>query len=227
MWFWDFGRGSHLRKLHVIITKITSFSLVFPKVKESSRGVKTAYKDLKSKLRDINPNQSSNFHSHISNSHHSGMDTMSQTSTSGDFSAPSSPINSKRQPFLQSSPISVNSSATDDALSSHVHLHPNGYSKGSLSQTVSPASSFGSLNFNLTQELQDHPLFKTPKVDRSVSNVLAVLELQISLNVYDFVALILYFFFNFLLVFLFFFLQRELCCCSSFSITSSGFRCLE
>ncbi|KAL5286785.1 DENND1A family protein [Megaselia abdita] len=135
-------------------------------VKESSKGVKTAYKDLKSKLRDINPNQSTNFHSHISNSHHSGMDALSQTSMSCDFSAPNSPINTKRQNLLESSPISINS-ATDDSLSNNVHLHPNGYSKGSLSQTVSPASSFGSLNFNLTAELQDHPLFKSPKVDRS------------------------------------------------------------
>lgn len=95
------------------------------------------------------------------------MDTLSQTSMSCDFSSPSSPINSKKY-FSQSSPVSNNSS--DEVLSSNfVHLHPNGVSNDSPSQNLSPASSFGSLNFNLTQELQDHPLFQSPKVDRSVS----------------------------------------------------------
>lgn len=67
--------------------------------------------------------------------------------------------------------------------SSSSHIQSNGYAKNTSSPfnhhnrlasspTVSPASSLCSSEMNLSQELQNHPLFKTPPVDRSVSKSL-------------------------------------------------------
>ncbi|XP_041633172.1 DENN domain-containing protein 1A isoform X5 [Drosophila kikkawai] len=67
--------------------------------------------------------------------------------------------------------------------SSSSHIQPNGHAYGSgagahyghhlaASPAVSSASSVGSSSeMNLSQELQNHPLFKTPAVDRSVSSL--------------------------------------------------------
>ncbi|XP_061391465.1 DENN domain-containing protein 1B isoform X2 [Musca vetustissima] len=194
-------------------------------VKESSRVAKHAYKDLKSKLRDItppNPSSSShlhhnhhnnnNFRSHLnSNTPHDRLDGVSVgsgyvTSSSGNskdsskslktylgrHSAPSSPVFCKR---IGSSSAAVFQYAPKDQISnasqhlrrgptalamsnSSTHIQSNGYAKSSpisfnhnhhlaSSPTISPASSLCSSEMNLSQELQNHPLFKSPIVDRS------------------------------------------------------------
>ncbi|XP_061386571.1 mucin-2-like, partial [Musca vetustissima] len=195
-------------------------------VKESSRVAKHAYKDLKSKLRDItppNPSSSShlhhnhhnnnNFRSHLnSNTPHDRLDGVSVgsgyvTSSSGNskdsskslktylgrHSAPSSPVFCKR---IGSSSAAVFQYAPKDQISnasqhlrrgptalamsnSSTHIQSNGYAKSSpisfnhnhhlaSSPTISPASSLCSSEMNLSQELQNHPLFKSPIVDRSL-----------------------------------------------------------
>ncbi|XP_017480789.1 PREDICTED: DENN domain-containing protein 1A isoform X4 [Rhagoletis zephyria] len=192
-------------------------------VKEGSRGVKSAYKDFKSKLRDITPPNSSSTHfrSHLtSNSQHDRIDGNSIGSGSalgvgfgygktksigGHHSAPSSPIFSNKRTaagsgvggsitggntstaacFQYASPDDLNGSnqyirrapplATS---SSSAHIQQNGFAgltHGTThlaahlapSPTISPASSLCSSEMNLSQELQNHPLFKPPLVDRS------------------------------------------------------------
>ncbi|XP_017480788.1 PREDICTED: uncharacterized protein LOC108370059 isoform X3 [Rhagoletis zephyria] len=194
------------------------------KVKEGSRGVKSAYKDFKSKLRDITPPNSSSTHfrSHLtSNSQHDRIDGNSIGSGSalgvgfgygktksigGHHSAPSSPIFSNKRTaagsgvggsitggntstaacFQYASPDDLNGSnqyirrapplATS---SSSAHIQQNGFAgltHGTThlaahlapSPTISPASSLCSSEMNLSQELQNHPLFKPPLVDRSL-----------------------------------------------------------
>ncbi|XP_058976106.1 uncharacterized protein DDB_G0284459 isoform X3 [Musca domestica] len=193
------------------------------KVKESSRLAKHAYKDLKTKLRDItppNPSSSShlhhnnnNFRSHLnSNTPHDRLDGVSVgssgyvTSASGKesagkslktylgrHSAPSSPVFCKR---IGSSSAAVFQYAPKDQITnasqhlrrgpttlamsnSSTHIQSNGYAKSSpisfnhnhhlaSSPTISPASSLCSSEMNLSQELQNHPLFKSPIVDRSL-----------------------------------------------------------
>ncbi|XP_034476211.1 DENN domain-containing protein 1A isoform X4 [Drosophila innubila] len=165
-------------------------------VKESSRGVKTAYK----KWRDNgtqHPNQQ--FHFGLGSPQHSDRpDGSSNGSVYGrkvtHRSAPSSPVCGKRQmeaeiivngisnPRVQSSlplhaaparragaPVSLAMS------SSSSHIPANGYALRpnhdhhvvGASPAVSSASSICSSEMNLSQELQNHPLFKTPAVDRS------------------------------------------------------------
>ncbi|XP_034476209.1 DENN domain-containing protein 1A isoform X2 [Drosophila innubila] len=167
------------------------------KVKESSRGVKTAYK----KWRDNgtqHPNQQ--FHFGLGSPQHSDRpDGSSNGSVYGrkvtHRSAPSSPVCGKRQmeaeiivngisnPRVQSSlplhaaparragaPVSLAMS------SSSSHIPANGYALRpnhdhhvvGASPAVSSASSICSSEMNLSQELQNHPLFKTPAVDRSL-----------------------------------------------------------
>nr|XP_036218658.1 DENN domain-containing protein 1A isoform X4 [Bactrocera oleae] len=192
------------------------------KVKEGSRGVKSAYKDLKSKLRDITPPNSSqtHFRSHLtSNSQHDRIDgnSISGGSSSGSafgvgfgygktksigghHSAPSSPIFSNKRStaasvtggnqataacFQYALPEDLNGSsqfvrrAPPLAMSSSsAHIQSNGFAgvtHGTAhlaahlasSPTISPASSLCSSEMNLSQELQNHPLFKPPLVDRS------------------------------------------------------------
>lgn len=196
-------------------------------VKEGSRGVKSAYKDLKSKLRDITPPNSSqtHFRSHLtSNSQHDRIDGNSigggsssgsafgvgfgygkTKSIGGHHSAPSSPIFSNKRStaasvtggnqataacFQYALPEDLNGSsqfvrrAPPLAMSSSsAHIQSNGFAgvtHGTAhlaahlasSPTISPASSLCSSEMNLSQELQNHPLFKPPLVDRSVSSCL-------------------------------------------------------
>lgn len=199
--------------------------LLLLQVKESSRLAKHAYKDLKTKLRDITPpnpsssshlhhNNNNNFRSHLnSNTPHDRLDGVSVgssgyvTSVSGKdsagkslktylgrHSAPSSPVFCKR---IGSSSAAVFQYAPKDQITnasqhlrrgpttlamsnSSTHIQSNGYAKSSpisfnhnhhlaSSPTISPASSLCSSEMNLSQELQNHPLFKSPIVDRSVS----------------------------------------------------------
>ncbi|XP_050325563.1 DENN domain-containing protein 1A isoform X3 [Bactrocera neohumeralis] len=191
-------------------------------VKEGSRGVKSAYKDFKSKLRDITPPNSSqtHFRSHLtSNSQHDRIDGNSigggsssgsafgvgfgygkTKSIGGHHSAPSSPIFSNKRTtaasvtggnqataasFQYACPEDLNGSsqfvrrAPPLAMSSSsAHIQSNGFAgvtHGTAhlaahlapSPTISPASSLCSSEMNLSQELQNHPLFKPPLVDRS------------------------------------------------------------
>ncbi|KRJ98455.1 DENN domain-containing protein 1A isoform X4 [Drosophila yakuba] len=172
-------------------------------VKEGSRGMKTAYKGFKTKLRE-NGNQfgGTHFHFGLGSPNHSDR----PDGTSGGYvrggkaigaahhSAPSSPVTSKRldgiasvtgssgsggsvarepREFLRRGPVPLAMS------SSSSHIQPNGHTYGSsagahyghhlaASPAVSSASSLcSSSEMNLSQELQNHPLFKTPAVDRS------------------------------------------------------------
>jgi len=75
--------------------------------------------------------------------------------------------------------------------SSSSHIQPNGHAYGAgagahyghhlaASPAVSSASSVcSSSEMNLSQELQNHPLFKTPAVDRSVSSLVRAYELRL------------------------------------------------
>ncbi|XP_037947406.1 uncharacterized protein LOC119679244 isoform X2 [Teleopsis dalmanni] len=173
-------------------------------VKEGSRGVKTAYKDLKSKFRDITPPSNPHFRSHLaSNSQHDRIDGyVGGKSVIGHHSAPSSPIFSKRTVagcgsgsnlpsitaggFQYASPEEINGATQSmrrtnplAMSSSSSHIHSNGHTGSAIntshhhnrlasSPTVSPASSLCSSEMNLSQELQNHPLFKSPIVDRSL-----------------------------------------------------------
>uniref|UniRef100_A0A1A9ZUW9 UDENN domain-containing protein n=1 Tax=Glossina pallidipes TaxID=7398 RepID=A0A1A9ZUW9_GLOPL len=172
-------------------------------VKESSRVAKHAYKDLKSKFRDITPPHphNSQFRSHLSsNSQHDRLDGNHIKSILGPHSAPSSPVFNKRpgtgnkiaahtgcieympkdeiicaNQYLRRGPTSLALS------SSSSHVQANGHSllitnnnphrlsnQMTPSPAISPASSLCSSEMNLSQELQNHPLFKTPLVDRSL-----------------------------------------------------------
>lgn len=188
--------------------------LVSQKVKESSRGVKTAYK----KWRD-NGSQHPNFNFGLSSPQHSdrpdGNGSLSSTGSYGSRkvthrSAPSSPVCSKRlereinvngvgrereQTSLQLHGAAVQHSGTGRRgpiplamSSSSSHIPPNGHALGApmpahfdhhvaASPAVSSASSLcSSSEMNLSQELQNHPLFKTPAVDRSVSSLVRAYE---------------------------------------------------
>ncbi|EDW85799.2 uncharacterized protein Dwil_GK23261 [Drosophila willistoni] len=170
-------------------------------VKESSRGMKTAYKGFKSKLRE-NSNQfgGANFHFGLGSPQHSDRPDGSSSGIvygkASHHSAPSSPVTSKRLDGISISsngPGSSTSSSTYQQQtatrrgpiplamsSSSSHIQPNGYAYGSpapahyghhlaASSAVSSASSLcSSSEMNLSQELQNHPLFKTPAVDRSL-----------------------------------------------------------
>ncbi|KQS70806.1 DENN domain-containing protein 1A isoform X5 [Drosophila erecta] len=170
-------------------------------VKEGSRGMKTAYKGFKTKLRE-NGTQfgGTHFHFGLGSPNHSDR----PDGTSGGYvrggkaigaahhSAPSSPVTSKRldgivsvtgssggsgarepREFLRRGPVPLAMS------SSSSHIQPNGHAYGAsagahyghhlaASPAVSSASSLcSSSEMNLSQELQNHPLFKTPAVDRS------------------------------------------------------------
>uniref|UniRef100_T1PI51 DENN domain protein n=1 Tax=Musca domestica TaxID=7370 RepID=T1PI51_MUSDO len=207
-------------------------------VKESSRLAKHAYKDLKTKLRDITPpnpsssshlhhNNNNNFRSHLnSNTPHDRLDGVSVgssgyvTSASGKesagkslktylgrHSAPSSPVFCKR---IGSSSAAVFQYAPKDQITnasqhlrrgpttlamsnSSTHIQSNGYAKSSpisfnhnhhlaSSPTISPASSLCSSEMNLSQELQNHPLFKSPIVDRSSLRSLQPQHMTLGLN---------------------------------------------
>ncbi|XP_013105132.2 mucin-6 isoform X4 [Stomoxys calcitrans] len=203
-------------RFHQLKEKII-YSAAFQTVKESSRVAKHAYKDLKSKFRDITPphpaaqhphHNNNNFRSHLnSNTPHDRMDgvsvgsyvtggskdSKSLKSYLGRHSAPSSPVFSKRggasspAPFQYAAKEQIYNASqhlrrgpTSLAMSnSSSHIQSNGYAKSSpipfnhnhhlaSSPTISPASSLCSSEMNLSQELQNHPLFKSPIVDRSL-----------------------------------------------------------
>ncbi|ALC42354.1 CG18659 [Drosophila busckii] len=158
------------------------------KVKEGSRGVKTAYK----KWRDNGShNPSHQFHFGLGSPQHSDRPDGNQTAygrKATHHSAPSSPVCSKRlehngrlggaagkeqvEPSRRTAvPLAMSSSSS--------HIQPHGYALGATltagnhhavgaSPAISSASSLcSSSEMNLSQELQNHPLFKTPAVDRS------------------------------------------------------------
>ncbi|XP_037904160.1 DENN domain-containing protein 1A-like isoform X2 [Hermetia illucens] len=155
-------------------------------VKEGSRGVKSAYKDLKSKLRDITPPKSQ---FHISASSPNDTDVSDSQHHQRHHSAPNSPVFLKRglnndlsleagrKPF-SSYTQSSNSHAAKNGFtlyaSQHVMHNNNNINLSSCnspmnkSPTVSPSSSLCSSDMNISQELQNHPLFKSPNVDRSL-----------------------------------------------------------
>ncbi|KAH8279390.1 hypothetical protein KR026_008643, partial [Drosophila bipectinata] len=173
-------------------------------VKEGSKGMKTAYKGLKTKLRE-NGNQfgGTHFHFGLGSPNHSdrpdgGYVRGGKAIGATHHSAPSSPVTSKRLDGLGSG-VSTNGSCSSSGgrdsrdgsfqrrgpvplamSSSSSHIQPNGYAYGqvagasyghhlSASSAVSSASSLcSSSEMNLSQELQNHPLFKTPAVDRSL-----------------------------------------------------------
>lgn len=142
-------------------------------VKQRSRGVKTAYKDLKSKIRDKTATSST------SSSRYS--DHVTGHTDSLPRSAPNSPIFSKRpqttggssdmymnhyrKPSLQSTTGLLTDTSNNNSTSNNNH-HAILFSK---SPTISLQSSNSSSEMNLFEELQQHALFKTPAVDRSVS----------------------------------------------------------
>ncbi|KAH8277741.1 hypothetical protein KR018_004443, partial [Drosophila ironensis] len=173
-------------------------------VKEGSRGMKTAYKGFKTKLRE-NGNQfgGSHFHFGLGSPNHSdrpdgGYVRGGTAIGTAHHSAPSSPVTSKRLDGLGSIASATGSSSSGSCTgansrefqrrgplplamsSSSSHIQPNGYVHGAsgassyghhltASPVVSSASSLcSSSEMNLSQELQNHPLFKTPAVDRSL-----------------------------------------------------------
>ncbi|XP_017044629.1 DENN domain-containing protein 1A isoform X5 [Drosophila ficusphila] len=173
-------------------------------VKEGSRGMKTAYKGFKTKLRE-NGNQfgGTHFHFGLGSPNHSdrpdgasgGYVRGGKAIGAAHHSAPSSPVTSKRLDGIASvtgSSVSSSASGARESRefqrrgpiplamsSSSSHIQPNGHAYGSAagahyghhlsaSPAVSSASSLcSSSEMNLSQELQNHPLFKTPAVDRS------------------------------------------------------------
>lgn len=195
---------------------------MFFQVKESSRVAKHAYKDLKSKFRDMTPPfspNSSQFFSHLTSTSVTNSDTgigsdridnmsvasctKNQTlkvisSMGGAYSAPNSPICIKR-PINSFNNRSNNKNEINYNLrqreSTSFIFTTNGSNKSSISGSgrstesststfnslqvsnntvpaISPTSSIsGSSEMNLSQELQNHPLFKSPLVDRNVSRM--------------------------------------------------------
>ncbi|EDW08632.2 DENN domain-containing protein 1A isoform X4 [Drosophila mojavensis] len=171
-------------------------------VKESSRGVKTAYKKWRDNGSGHNHNPNHQFHFGLSSPQHSDRPDGSVNSLSGygrkvtHRSAPSSPVCSKRlereinlngsaarehqqQPMLQLPqqqrrapvPLAMSSSSSHIPANGHALGAPNNAHFDHLigaSPAVSSASSICSSEMNLSQELQNHPLFKTPAVDRSL-----------------------------------------------------------
>ncbi|XP_022221624.2 DENN domain-containing protein 1A isoform X5 [Drosophila obscura] len=180
-------------------------------VKDGSRGMKTAYKGFKTKLRE-NGNQlgGTNFHFGLGSPTHSdrpdggsgGYMRSGRALGAAHHSAPSSPVTSKRLDNgiggAHGTGAGTGSSHTNGSLarepreygtrrgpvplamsSSSSHIQPNGHAYGAhaaahyghhlgASPAVSSASSLcSSSEMNLSQELQNHPLFKTPAVDRS------------------------------------------------------------
>ncbi|XP_034128061.1 DENN domain-containing protein 1A isoform X5 [Drosophila guanche] len=182
-------------------------------VKDGSRGMKTAYKGFKTKLRE-NGNQlgGTNFHFGLGSPTHSdrpdggsgGYVRSGRGLGAAHHSAPSSPVTSKRLDngiggtHGTGAITGTGSSHTNGSLarepreygarrgpvplamsSSSSHIQPNGHAYGAhaaahyghhlaASPAVSSASSLcSSSEMNLSQELQNHPLFKTPAVDRS------------------------------------------------------------
>ncbi|BFG04372.1 uncharacterized protein DMAD_03362 [Drosophila madeirensis] len=183
-------------------------------VKDGSRGMKTAYKGFKTKLRE-NGNQlgGTNFHFGLGSPTHSerpdggsgGYVRSGRGLGAAHHSAPSSPVTSKRLDngiggtHGTGAITGTGSSHTNGSLarepreygarrgpvplamsSSSSHIQPNGHAYGAhaaahyghhlaASPAVSSASSLcSSSEMNLSQELQNHPLFKTPAVDRSL-----------------------------------------------------------
>lgn len=194
--------------------------LVSVQVKQSSRGVKSAYKDLKTKLSDRTPPKGCTTSRGSASAMPSTTASMHQH-----YSAPNSPVFTKRShtelftnnsnssqhqrkpssshTMLQTSNSMMNNSSTANLINhkninnnhnqnnnnnnnnNHNNTSSNSYSCSSNSNnhinilrtnnktptriTPSPTSSNSSSEMNLLQELQQHALFKSPAVDRSVS----------------------------------------------------------
>lgn len=171
--------------------------------------MKTAYKDLKSKLKNnhgssaSSSSSSSRFHAEENNNHHHNHSSSSSSSFSKSRehrrSAPSSPVFSKGP--RSSSASSANAAGATSTLppnspqSMQISMQPSSsntlptqsnyaYSSATvspvssgqqgagvppLSGSTSSSSSMSEINLQLWQELQHHDLFKSPPVDRSVS----------------------------------------------------------
>lgn len=140
--------------------------------------MKTAYKDLKSKLRDKTPPQtvgSSTFNRDYNNG---GATSLAMaTGSSYHHSAPNSPVFNKRplSEFTSSSPLHISKQnsrtmlQTSNSLMNNSNYANNNHIDESSSPAISPTSSISSSEMNILQELQQHALFKLPTVDRSVS----------------------------------------------------------
>lgn len=160
-------------------------------MKEGSRGVKSAYKDLKSKIRDRTPPSQGTFESHMGNTVQFGQ-TGSSTigscmgnNSNGHHSAPNSPVFKKR-PLSEIPSIIRNPNmltvASNSLTSNNANLEYNNQinnintgiglsSDPTLSQTsISSSSSNSSSEMNLLEELEQHALFKKA-VDPRVSNL--------------------------------------------------------
>lgn len=148
-------------------------------VKQGGRGVKTAYKDLKSKLSDRTPPK-------LSSSSNSSTSSTIATSYLH-HSAPNSPVFNKRsqsevlsinsnnhhkpQAILQVSNFMMNNSNLTNHINNNCSRNVNSPINNMSPVTVSPSptNSASSSEMNILQELQQHALFKLPAVDRSVS----------------------------------------------------------
>lgn len=192
--------------------------------------MKTAYKDLKTKLSDRAPSKGtvSSTSSSSSSSQGNGMATSTATVYQQHHSAPNSPVFTKRpqselfalhsnssqhqrkpSSSLQTSNSMTNNSSTatfTNHINNNNNLNNNNNSNhhrknnnitntttatntttttnnnnslinncNDSNQTPSPTSSNSSSEMNLLQELQQHALFKSPAVDRSVSVFVCVL----------------------------------------------------
>ncbi|XP_055317601.1 DENN domain-containing protein 1A isoform X18 [Sitodiplosis mosellana] len=166
------------------------------KVKQGGRGMKTAYKGLKSKLSDRTPSKES--------SSRSGS-VASAPLASGCRSEPNSPVFTKRPQsdlisisnssthrskppkMLQTSNSMINNSNLTNHFNNNITINNNSSSSivaamasastasaaAATTQNVSssPTSSLSSTSeMNILQELQQHALFKMPTVDRSVNS---------------------------------------------------------
>lgn len=137
--------------------------------------MKTAYKDLRSKLSDRTPPKST--------SRECSMAATTATRFYQHNSAPNSPVFTKRpqtelfsinhsnhrkpHTMLQTS----NSMMNNSNFTNHINNNDSNNSNSHMiNKSPSPTSSVSSSEMNILQELQQHALFKLPTVDRSVSS---------------------------------------------------------
>lgn len=91
------------------------------------------------------------------------------------------------QPTTRRGPIPLAMSSSSSHIPANGHalappMRPNFDHHVGASPAVSSASSICSSEMNLSQELQNHPLFKTPAVDRSVSSMVRAYESRLKLG---------------------------------------------
>lgn len=91
------------------------------------------------------------------------------------------------QPTTRRGPIPLAMSSSSSHIPANGHalappMRPHFDHHVGASPAVSSASSICSSEMNLSQELQNHPLFKTPAVDRSVSSMVRAYESRLKLG---------------------------------------------